>query len=50
MRPRPFQPAALADIRGLVEAGFQFHQRRHRLARLGRLAQRADDGLSHEVR
>ena len=44
MRARPFQPARLADVGGLIEAGLEFDQRGHRLAGLGRLAQRIDDG------
>ena len=44
MRARPFQTAALQDVRGLVKAGFQFHKGRDRLAVLGSLAQSRDDG------
>jgi hypothetical protein len=43
MRAGAFQPARLADVRGLVEARLQFDERRDRLARLGRLAERIDD-------
>ena len=43
MGARAFQPSRLADIRGLVKARLQFHQRGHRLAAFGRVAERGDD-------
>ena len=38
-----FHVAREADIRGFVKSGFQFNQRRHRLAQFRRLDQRLDD-------
>ena len=43
MRARPFQPAGLPNIGGLVKPCTQFDQGGHRLARLGGLAQSLDN-------